>query len=447
MIRIAAVSSKESMKDITKYADDFEDIEIIPFIYHSPLESIDAVEQITDCEAVLFGGQLPYMVSKHILDKKPWPAVYVPSDEHALMASLFYTSLHKTKGIKRLSMDIYHKNYATQVAQFMNIPMHNWYVMDYQKFISDSHIDVDTNEIITFHKNLYEQGKTDYAITSMDLIYSTLTSMEIPVQQIIMPEKSILDALEKAITYGKLGISRHAELTVGYITLHHTDEDTQSRSQEQITQDTTVYLQQHLLELMEDAEASAHLIDLNKFIVYATKGSIEQLLHGELLHSFLQSVNQFPNMTVSIGFGFGNTAKESENHANTALFYAEKDPNNSKVFIVTASKEVIGPLYKNSKTFSLQSQDQSILHIADRTNTSVATVTKLMQFIRIRKDPSFSSAELAEYLNISRRTSERLIKRFLDTRVFEKVGEEQPYKQGRPRAVYKMITNNPTENM
>ncbi len=67
---------------------------------------------------------------------------------------------------------------------------------------------------------------------------------------------------------------------------------------------------------------------------------------------------------------------------------------------------------------------------------------KLMkQFIGMNNNRPFSAAELAEYMNLSRRSAERIISRLIDNNYLLFIGEEHPYNQGRPRKVYKATTH------
>jgi predicted transcriptional regulator len=50
----------------------------------------------------------------------------------------------------------------------------------------------------------------------------------------------------------------------------------------------------------------------------------------------------------------------------------------------------------------------------------------------------FTSADLAEYLQLTRRSAERMIKKLHDHGYIKVVGEEMIYKQGRPRAIYQL---------
>src|SRR5699024_6805095 len=175
----------------------------------------------------------------------------------------------------------------------------------------------------------------------------------------------------------------------------------------------------------------------NEFIIYGTRKSVEDFTDINNIQTFLTKLEQI-HMTVSIGFGYGSTAKEAENNAESALSLANKSPQETSILINNSNKELINPLQKDKATFSIKSIDPALLAIAKKTNTSITTVTKLMHFSKLKGSKGFTSAELSTYLETSRRSGERILKRFTTHGLTQKIGEEQPYKQGRLRSVYRL---------
>nr|WP_255551463.1 HTH domain-containing protein [Sporosarcina sp. E16_8] len=59
-----------------------------------------------------------------------------------------------------------------------------------------------------------------------------------------------------------------------------------------------------------------------------------------------------------------------------------------------------------------------------------------MQYSRVRQTKQFTANDLALYLDVSRRTAERTLKKLVDYKYATIIGEEMTYRQGRPRALY-----------
>lgn len=435
MIRIAVVSSKAFAKEILKFEKEIPNIKFMKYIYENPLESPLIVDKIHDCDVVLFAGPLPYFFSKKVVEKKNWPSVFIPSDEYTLTHTLLYLLLNRKEGLQGLSIDIHRKTYLHHVAQEMNIDVSDWNVLDAEETLNEDRVEFDPESIIKFHQELWESGKITYAVTNVDYVHSRLEKLGIPSTYLIVPAKAIIDTIRQAVMYGKLSISKNLELAVGIISL------TSSGEEFEIDEERAALAEEILTKLAKKLESSIRKNIPGQFVIYGTIGSMELFLFSERLQNLLNRFDDIGDLIVHIGYGAGMTAKEAEENAQTALFYAQRKSLKHSVFFMNAEKKIIGPMNDLAKTFQLKTEDKQILQMTDKMHLSVSTVTKLREFSKIRRDEGFTTIQLAEYLEISRRSAERLMKKLIDDGYTHRVGEEQPPSRGRPRAVYRMDFN------
>ncbi|MCC8438463.1 HTH domain-containing protein [Brevibacillus sp. M2.1A] len=432
-ITIAVISSEEFLPRILKHTQSIDYIQLTSYTYQNPKESVALLDQIHDCDVLLFAGPLPYFFAKEKVEQKKLPAVYIPIDEYTISLSLFHTLLNVPGGLDRISIDLPKAEYIEKVADELGIIFTPWYVKDYSEIIEEGGTKFDVEEIIQFHKELWEQKQSHFALTGVDYVYRQLREMNIPSASLVSPDKNIRDAVNQAIAYGQLKISKNSQIAVGIAAIQQND----GPPVETQWQDATIILLQELLELVKETDASIQKLGLDQFIIYGTRGSIEQMIEFGKIMQVVGNVDLLAKVTVAIGFGFGLTAKEAEANARIAIYHAQKTKESS-AYLVTDEKEVIGPLNTESKSFQLKSENKEVLEIAEKTGASVATITKIMQYVKLRRDNRFTASDLAEYLQISRRSSERTLKKLIEHQVVEIVGEEQPYQQGRPRAVYRL---------
>lgn len=432
-ITIAVISSEEFLPRILKHTQSIDYIQLTSYTYQNPKESASLLDQIHDCDVLLFAGPLPYFFSKEKVEQKKLPAVYIPLDEYTISLSLFHTLLNVPGGLDRISIDLPKAEYIEKVAEELGITSTPWYVKDYSEIIEEGGTKFDVEEIIQFHMERWEQKQSHFALTGVDYVYRQLREMNIPSASMVSPDKNIRDAVNQAIAYGQLKISQNSQIAVGIAAIQQND----GPPVETQWQDATIILLQELLELVKETDASIQKLGMDQFIIYGTRGSIEQMIEYGKIMQVLGNVDLLAKVTVAIGFGFGLTAKEAEANARIAIYHAQKTKESS-AYLVTDEKEVIGPLNTESKTFHLKSENKEVLEIAEKTGSSVATITKIMQYVKLRRDNRFTASDLAEYLQISRRSSERTLKKLIEHQVVEVVGEEQPYQQGRPRAVYRL---------
>jgi predicted transcriptional regulator len=76
--------------------------------------------------------------------------------------------------------------------------------------------------------------------------------------------------------------------------------------------------------------------------------------------------------------------------------------------------------------------------MAKLTKLSPLNISKLINFSHERQSAQFTSQNLSEYLQVTRRTTERIIKKLVDNGYAKIVGEEMTHQQGRPRTIYEL---------
>ncbi|MGG4498472.1 GTP cyclohydrolase IIa [Brevibacillus reuszeri] len=434
IIRIAAISSDEFVPRIRKNIHADANIHLTTYTYQNPKESAALLDLIDDCDVLLFAGPLPYFFAKEQIEQKKWPAVYIPSDEYTISLSLFHTMLNVPGGLDHISIDMPKAAYIEKVAEELGLRSPSWYVTDYSEIVEEKGTKFDVEEVIRFHREHWERSESKFALTGVDYVYARLRELNIPCAPFIVPDKNIRDAIHQAVAYGQLKISKNSQIAVGIAAIDQA-EGASYQAESQL-QDATIILLQELLELVKETDASIQKLGMDQFIIYGTRGSIEQMIEYKKIDRVLENVDHLYKVTVTMGFGFGLTAKEAEAHARIGIYHARKGKE-SNAYLVTDEKEVIGPVNAEAKTYHLKSENKAVLEIAEKTGSSIATITKLIQYGKLRRDNRFTATDLAEYLQVSRRSSERTLKKLIDHQVVEVVGEEQPYQQGRPRAVYR----------
>jgi len=108
--------------------------------------------------------------------------------------------------------------------------------------------------------------------------------------------------------------------------------------------------------------------------------------------------------------------------------------------LVDEHNRLHGPLFENNKKVALSNNNKNILEIAEKVKMSAKNLNVMKQFMLVTNNRPFSAAELANYMNLSRRSAERIINRLIEHNYFMLAGEEHPYHQGRPRKLYKTTT-------
>ncbi|AMA72880.1 transcriptional regulator [Aneurinibacillus thermoaerophilus] len=429
VVHIAVIGSEKMVHEIIRLNQN-ERIGIKPFIYEKPEESLKLVEKAKGCTVLFFTGPIPYYMAKGKIEEYNLHAVYIPFDELAFSLSLYH--IQHAFGIypSKLSIDIPKKEVVYNIFHELGLDTTSIFIKEFEDKMNQHRY---TDEIVQFHYDFWKKGETSFVLTSVQSVYNELQKLNIPSLRMMIPRKNMIATLEQAVTIGELLLSKSSQIAVGIVQI--ADQHDQDHYD---VKELKATIFGFLTEFARKMNASVKTVDERTFMIYGTRGGVEQLTDRYRVFPLLNHVKEMKDVNINFGFGFGITVTEAEEHAQIGLYHAKK-LNEHSVFIVTEEKKVIGPLNKKiTKMFELQSQDERILAIAKKTGISVSSISKIVNFTNLRHNHGFSANDLADYLQLSRRSAERMLKILVEKNYAEISGEEQPYQKGRPRSIYKI---------
>ncbi|MGE6402234.1 MULTISPECIES: transcriptional regulator [Bacillus cereus group] len=414
MIKIAVVGSKEFMENLLPIAHKLEEIEIDPYIYLHPAESSEILKRLKPCDVIFFSGALPYYMAKEIREQLRIPSTYLQQDETTVASSLLSIIYHQSIQPHKISIDLVDRSFITNVFHDIGLK-ETPQVMDYENMLWSND---EIRSIIDFHLAKYQSGEVDLALTSIHAVYDELQKIGIPSERMIDPTQSIIHGLKDAKIKAELAKSHSA--TVGACII------------------SFIELQESSLEklnvISKELRGSFKQVDEMTFILYTTRGDIESSTKTNTIDRLFTNIEG----AVSIGFGYGKTVNEAEQNAKIAQGFAKNNPIERRFYILTSDKELFGPFPKEQRVQSLKNDNPELMKIAKETKLSPANLSKIIQFSQSHPSLKFTAADLSEYLQVTRRSTERLLKKLVDYRYANICGEEMPYQQGRPRAIYEL---------
>jgi len=75
--KIAIICSQAFMKRIIRIAQNIDNIQLEFYLYSHPSEAPALMKQIKPCDALLFGGALPFLHAQSLLSELPIPWNYM----------------------------------------------------------------------------------------------------------------------------------------------------------------------------------------------------------------------------------------------------------------------------------------------------------------------------------------------------------------------------------
>lgn len=405
IIKIALVGSADFCRRTEQLVASRNDIHLDSYIYREPQEAERLIETLKPCDAILFSGSLPYLSAVKKIKHLSIPALYLKQDETAVAITLLDLAIQKQLHMSRLSIDVREKSSIEAVINELNKPVTTPFV-----HVLGDHQIIDAST--EFHKNLFLQGKTDHAITSIHAVYEQLNALNIPAMKMIDPESSILTMIESAKQQAILQKSNSSQIAIGIVKLNMNS------------------LEPFVVKIADIMQAKWNK-QQNEYTLFTTKGNIEFALNNSEFLSLFDSMSP----EIDIAFGYGESTVDATENAKTALDFAEENETPA-FYIVDANKQLQGPFPESNGVVELKVYDRFLVEMVEKTKLSPANISKLLTFSQSRQAKQFTANDLALYLNVTRRTAERTLKKLVQFDYAQIVGEEMTYRQGRPRALY-----------
>ncbi len=427
IIRIGAFGSKETIEQLQTYEETWADLRIIPFTYDNPAETVELVKRAYGCDVYLFTGPIPYMYAKDVIAEVDIPHVVVAFDQ--LMISNAFNLLQRKHDspIEHLSVDIMDKKSVREIIDVLEINPETIHIFD---FYDQEPFAID--EIVEFHANLWKKDATHIALTCIVAVEDELTRRGVPCLKMPIPQKNVELALQEAQTLGQLYVSQTSKIVVGFVKVKDREKYIDALDDFQMEK-LSLSLHQILLRCTHEMDLSLYK-GSNQFVIFGTKGSLDNLVSGDHLKSYIREIEQTLHVQIVIGFGSGNTAAGAEDNAKIAMVRALQDAVSScYLYDDTGSYEYL--LSETDAHFKKETLTNQLMKEGSITLDSAST---FVEFLIARNFNAFTTQEYASYSKVTTRTAARLIKKLLTSEMLMLAGEKKLYEKGRPRTMYEL---------
>ncbi|MCP1146436.1 MarR family transcriptional regulator [Lysinibacillus endophyticus] len=426
-MKIGVIGSKFFLDTISSYFKLFPDVQFITFQYETPEESetlIVEAEKKTDL--ILFSGIIAlYYGNKHV-KKSQKEAICVPFEDLTIALSLLSITHGESLSLSKISVDLPDEKRLSRVLNESEIENKSVYVKDYSWIydLDKENQKLKVDDFVQFHTKLHREGKTHFALTSIHAVYVELQKLSIPSRYMVQPEQILIESINRAISLLKLKETEKSQIAVISI-----------QSYQKSLQKSDSYIK-FLEKISKSLRARVSLENLEPNLIYTTRGAVNAL-GREYISDIIEALEKEFQTIFQIGIGFGYTLQEAEDHSAQALFFTNKFlKNKTVVCVVDEEQKLSGPLFEENRQMELKNEDQAIQKLAGELKMSSKNIKLIRQFITVNNFRAFSAAELEAYMNLTRRSVERIIKRLIEGDCLLLAGEEHPYDQGRPRNLY-----------
>ncbi|MGO1468794.1 MAG: hypothetical protein ACTHW2_02095 [Tissierella sp.] len=426
-MKIGIVGPLDSSKKIAGIMEQYFP-QIVAIIYEvSKTEEaylkIDESEK--ECDGLIFTGMGVYYKT---IEKKDisLPHVYLPFSSSSIMKALWELK-ERFPDCKNISIDTVNRNEVEDTLEELNINDINIEFMEYNHLYEEK-------RYIDFHIKAQENKDTCISIIGLGWVYDQVKSQGYPTIRLYSTKSIIKSTIGKLLYKINEVIVKHSNLAVQVI---------YTKDQENISQykklEISSLIESNLIGYLKEIQGSIFSSKWNRFLIFSTRGAVENtqnLISLKNTLSFLKT----KDIEIFVGTGLGMTAYESEVSANKAL-NAAINYASASIFKVENDK-IEGPLLdKGELSYNFIMDKDEIDEMAKMIDLNPLYIQKINSIKEKYNKDTFTSDELANYLNVSTRTANRIINKILDHNCGEMIGLETSKSVGRPKKIIKIKFN------
>lgn len=387
-----------------------------------------------EVDGVVFTGKIPYkLINSAMFSHTPW--VYIDQNYSQLQRTLLEGILHYNYDLTKVSIDSYDEDVVYNAYKEIQLEKE---VLDLCISTHDIYHPEFLESLTAFHEENIKNGNSDFCLTGISSVYETLSQKSVPCLWLRPTVDTTRNTIERLKLKQASRISSEREIVVISVEPDIPDEYALVNENEyqirlernQMAELVTLFAQKIQAAVVESGSRG--------YLLFSTKNILESETKGLKEMPLLNIIDRKDIGTVSIGIGFGTTAREAKFHALQGMYRAKKYGGH-QAYIVNES-EYLGPINpapsNGDKGHRLE---DSLWDVADKTGISLNTIFKLHCIVAENPRNRFTPRELSALLGTSARSTNRLIEKLEINQLIEITGRQIVGSAGRPSRVFKLL--------
>ncbi|MBB3868637.1 putative transcriptional regulator [Parageobacillus toebii NBRC 107807] len=418
------------MEMIQNIANEYKELYCVPVVYWDEDEIIDLIRPfIHQVDMWLFSGQVPYSIVKE-WGEVDCPMFYVPHTGASLYRTLLHIYYERQIPIHQLSFDTYHPSEIERLLDEAGICERVPHVKHYQGEIS-------AEVLAQYHYELWKQGVTKAAVTCLRTAHLELQKLGVPVYRVLPARSAVESVMQMIIRTGEMLRFQDAQIAVQMIEV----DSLSAISSETFSTDEIYKMEmkvtEKLLRYAKKIQGSLKTAGPGRYVIFTTRGVLKDITDHYRIIPAMDEIEHIDHEMVTCGIGIGRTAYEAEIHAGKAFLHAKKYGRGTWM-VVFDDDTIVGPLGR-SEQIRYSFDCAELQAISQKTNLSVATLSKLSAILRKLGKNEINAYELATNMQILPRSARRILNELKHKGLAEVIGETNPYPRGRPRKIYRIF--------
>lgn len=412
---------------------EFPDIVPVNCIYKVYTETPTIIKyQQPHLEALLFAGTTPFLLAKKTVNPTiPWECV--PRNGSSLLRVLLEAVLVKKLDIDKVSFDTYNIQALYEACEEIGISKEKIrYYLAEQTLEDPDYLD----RVLAFHLDNFRRNNVTCCMTALESVFEKLSAHNVPCLMIEPTANIIRETLKKLILSYTVQLSKQSQIVALCVQVDDPNEYSLLNDDEYQSVIDKMKISKQVYLFAQKIQAAVIEVGPKEYLLFSTRQSLESETSGLETISLLEDIKSHSSSTISLGIGFGVTAKEAKQNAGIAMTRASKKGGNM-AFIVSDGKTVVGPI-RNAKPPESNAEpkiDEKFLRISDQIGVSINTVFRLHSLVEQYGQNTFTAVELAKLFGIKLRSMNRVIEKLEGGGYCSIIGKKAVAKAGRPRRI------------
>lgn len=416
----------------------FSNIQTDSIEYSNPSQSSEIITVIKEeqkkVDGLLFTGTVPFkLINNGIIPSVPCD--FIHRDNSSLIKVLLQATWTYGYDIQNLSFDTYEAEAIYKI--YAEIGMCH---VGKQLYIAEDRV-LQGNyleDLYAFHKKNYETHKVACCITALNNVYERLTADQIPCLILDPTTDVIKQTIERLQLKHIAHVNEQTKIVVMAISIDLPNEYSVVNENEYQLALDKMKISEEIYLYAQRLQAAVIQIDFSNYLVFCTKNTLETETDNYASIELLSSIKHKTNSTVSIGIGYGSTAREAKYSAILGIEKSKKNGKNT-AYVVYNGKTVIGPINSSEKEEHADYVDEAFYLISQKSGVSINLIFKLHALINQYKKDTFTPIEMAEELKISLRNMNKILQKLENSGHIQIIGKKMMGAAGRPSRIIQLL--------
>lgn len=433
MVKIGLIAPEWSLDRIlsiieeTNRASGNSDVEIVPFMFDK-LSDISAIlkQNKHAVNVWMLSGPLTFYYAKWQL-KSEDDLVYLRITEAGLQKALLEATYYHGSLPERISLDfIEEAGNIDEMLEDVGISRENLFIRKYSVPFAEE-------DLVQFHKTLWENGQVSCAITTVPYVFDALHQMGIPVYSIKATKMEIVLQTELIIERVRSSYFKNAQLGLLIVELCLYKKIVEETGNPYKLQRLELKTQNTLLTYCQ--QISGYLVEKGngRYEVFGSRGRIEENIAR--LKACLDEVSVDLNVPVAAGIGFGETVFLAQINADKAINHARR---RNGIVILREDGTIVEPAGKPQElSYSAYSENQNLNDRLHEASVGIRIYQKMRAIVQMTGTQTFTAAQIAKEMGVTDRNVRRIISGLSKAKLIEVAGKETSGVSGRPSNIYR----------